>query len=55
MGEGLTDYQTKQLLERMRGIERRLKDICDTLDRHFERMERMKQPEPPADPMGYTE
>ena len=54
MGAGLTDYQFRQLIERLRGIDKRLKEINGTLEKHLEKHERT-QPEPPADPFGYTE
>jgi len=52
MGEGLTDYQFRQLIERLRGIDKRLKEINGTLEKHLEKSER--QPEE-VDPLGYTE
>lgn len=53
MGE-ITDYSFRQLIDRLKGIEKRLKDINNTLEKHLEKHERT-QPEPPADPFGYTE
>lgn len=52
MGEGLiTDYQFRQLIERLRGIERELKHLNEGVrgDR------RPAEPAPPEDPFGYTE
>ena len=53
MGEGLTNYQAKQIIEVLKGIEWQLKI-------HNEReaardARRDARQVPPADPMGYTE
>ena len=49
MGEGLTDYQAKQIIEALKGIEHQLKI-------HNKReAARDARQAPPADPMGYTE
>ncbi|MBQ1777944.1 MAG: hypothetical protein IIZ93_07280 [Acidaminococcaceae bacterium] len=52
MGE-ITDYQFRLLIERLRGIDKRLKELNATLEEHFEKTERT-QPED-VDPFGYTE
>lgn len=54
MGERMTDYQFRLPIERLRGIDKRLKELNETLEKHFEKTERT-QPELPADPFGYTE
>lgn len=53
MGE-ITDYNFRQLIERLRGIERRLKELNETLENHLNKS-KTEKPEPPADPFGYTE
>ena len=52
MGEGLSDYQFRQFIERMKGLDKRLKDINETLERQ---LEKNRKPVPPEDPYGYTE
>lgn len=52
MGE-ITDYQFRQLIERLRGIDKRPKDINGTLEKHLEKSEAEKPED--VDPFGYTE
>lgn len=52
MGE-ITDYSFRQLIERLRGIDKRLKELNATLEQHLNKSEQ-KQPEE-VDPFGYTE
>ena len=53
MGEGLTDYQAKQIIEALKGIEHQLKIHNE---REAERDARRDDRQvPPADPMWYTE
>lgn len=54
MGEGLTDYKVKQIIEALKGIERQLK-IANK--RNAERdARRDARPAPPeVNPWGYTE
>ena len=53
MGEGLTDYQAKQIIEGLKGIERQLK-IHNKREAERDARQDARQV-PPADPMGYTE
>lgn len=52
MGE-ITDYSLRQLTERLRGIDKRLKELNATLEKHLEKSERTQPKE--VDPFGYTE
>ena len=52
MGE-ITDYSLRQLTERLRGIDKRLKDINATLEKHLEKSNAEKPED--VDPFGYTE
>ena len=52
MGE-ITDYQFRQLIERLRGIDKRLKELNATLEKHLEKSETGKPED--VDPFGYTE
>lgn len=49
----MTDHQFNRLLGRLVGIEHELKHITEELREYNERHAR--KPEPPVDPMGYTE
>ena len=52
MGE-ITDYQFRQLIERLRGIDKRLKELNATLEKHLEKSETGKPED--VNPFGYTE
>ena len=52
MGE-ITDYSFRQLIERLRSIDKRLKDINATLEKHLEKSNAEKPED--VDPFGYTE
>lgn len=52
MGE-ITDYSFRQLIERLRGIDKRLKELNATLEKHLEKSKAEKPEE--VDPFGYTE
>ena len=53
MGEGLTYYQAKQIIEALKGIEHQLK-IHNNREAARDARRDARQV-PPADPMGYTE
>ena len=60
MGEGLTDYKVKQIIEALKGIERQLK-IANKMNAERNAnsaaivLGEIKPPKKPIDPMGYTE
>lgn len=49
----MTDFKVNQIIETLKGIERELKHITKELREYNERHAR--KPEPPVDPMEYTE
>ena len=50
MGEGMTDYQAKQIIEALKGIERQLK-----IHNEREAARDARQAPPEVNPWGYTE
>ena len=52
MGE-VTDCSLRQLTERLRGIDKRLKELNATLEKHLEKSNAEKPED--VDPFGYTE
>ena len=60
MGEGLTDYRAKQIIEALKGIERQLK-IANKMNAERNAnsativLGEIKPSKQPIDPMGYTE
>ena len=60
MGEGLTDYRAKQIIEALKGIERQLK-ITNKMNAERNAnsativLGKIEPPKQPIDPMGYTE
>lgn len=60
MGEGLTDYRAKQIIEALKGIERQLKiankqNAERNANSAIIALGEIKPPKQPIDPMGYTE
>ena len=54
MGEGLTDYKAKQIIEALKGIERELK-ISNKREAARDARRDARQVPPEDDPLGYTE
>ena len=54
MGEGLTDYKVKQIIEALKGIERQLK-IHNKREAARDARRDARQAPKEIDPMGYTE